>query len=171
MLPTLLAAAGDPDVSQKLLNGYKAGDKTFRVHIDGINLLPWLTGQTKESPRESFFYVSDDGGIMARRHNDWKLVFQEQHAVSTRVWSEPMVKLRLPLIFNLRRDPFERAEFNSNTYCNWWMSHFFLLYGRAGDSGGTDRGRHQIPATPEGSIVQPRHGDGPIRAGDRSGKG
>jgi len=129
MLPTLLAAAGDPNINQKLLTGYKAGDRTFKVHIDGINLLPWLTGQVKESPRESFFYVSDDGGIMALRHGDWKLVFEEQRAVSTRVWAEPMVKLRVPLMFNLRRDPFERADFNSNSYWNWLLSHAFLLYG------------------------------------------
>jgi arylsulfatase A-like enzyme len=83
MLPTLLAAAGDPNVKQKLLDGYKVGDKTFRVCIDGINLLAYLTGEVKESPRDNFFYVSDDGGIMALRHNDWKLVFEEQRAVST----------------------------------------------------------------------------------------
>src|SRR5882672_4429491 len=90
MFPTLLAAAGDPDVSQKLLNGYKVGDKTFRVHIDGVNVLRYLTGEVKESPRNSFFYVSDDGGIMAVRAGDWKLVFEEQRATTTSVWAEPM---------------------------------------------------------------------------------
>jgi arylsulfatase A-like enzyme len=129
MLPTLLAAAGDPNVTQKLLDGYKVGDKTFRVCIDGVNLLAYLTGEVKKSPRESFFYVSDDGGVMALRHNDWKLVFEEQRANSTRVWAEPMVKLRLPLMFSLRRDPFERADFNSNVYWDWVISHAFLLYG------------------------------------------
>jgi arylsulfatase len=129
MLPTLLAAAGDPDVSQKLLNGYKVGDKTFKVHIDGVNMLPYLTGQVKESPRESFFYVSDDGGVMALRHGDWKLVFEEQRATSTQVWAEPMVKLRLPMMFSLRRDPFERASFNSNVYWDWVINHAPLLYG------------------------------------------
>ncbi len=129
MLPTLLAAAGDPNVNQKLLNGYKVGDKTFKVHIDGINMLPYLTGQVKESPRESFFYVSDDGGVMALRHGDWKLVFEEQRASSTQVWAEPMVKLRVPHMFSLRRDPFERADFNSNTYWDWVVDHAFLLYG------------------------------------------
>ena len=128
MLPTLLAAAGDPNINEKLLKGHKVGDKTFKVHIDGINMIPYLTGQVKKSPRESFFYVSDDGGIMALRHGDWKLVFEEQRANSTRVWAEPLVKLRLPLMFNLRRDPFERADFNSNTYWNWLLSHAFLLY-------------------------------------------
>jgi arylsulfatase len=129
MLPTLLAAAGDPNVNQKLLDGYKVGDKTFRVCIDGINLLAYLTGEVKESPRTNFFYISDDGGVMALRHGDWKLVFEEQRASSTRVWAEPLVKLRLPLMFSLRRDPFERADFNSNVYWDWLMSHAFLLYG------------------------------------------
>ncbi len=128
MLPTLLAAAGDPDVSQKLLTGYKAGDKTFRVHIDGINVLPYLTGEVKESPRENFFYVSDDGGIMAVRVGDYKLVFEEQRATTMRAWAEPFVKLRLPYIFHLRRDPFERAEFNSNTYLDWMVNHVPQLY-------------------------------------------
>jgi arylsulfatase len=128
MLPTLLAAAGDPDVSKKLLAGYKVGDKTFKVHIDGVNLVPYLTGQVEESPRNSYFYVSDDGDIMAVRTGDYKLVFAEQRATSTAVWAEPMVKLRLPLIFHLRRDPFERASFNSNVYYDWLMNHVPQLY-------------------------------------------
>jgi arylsulfatase A-like enzyme len=128
MLPTLLAAAGDPDISTKLLTGYKAGDKKFKVHIDGVNLLPYLTGEVKESPRNSYFYVSDDGDIMAVRVGDYKLVFAEQRATSTAVWAEPMVKLRLPLIFHLRRDPFERANFNSNVYYDWLMNHVPQLY-------------------------------------------
>ncbi len=129
MLPTLLAAAGDPDISTKLLSGYKVGDKTFKVHIDGLNLLPYVTGQAKESPRNYFFYVSDDGDVMAIRAGDWKLVFAEQRATSTAVWAEPMVKLRLPLMFSLRRDPFERANFNSNVYWDWVINHAPLLYG------------------------------------------
>src|SRR5436190_1520949 len=128
MLPTLLAAAGDPDVSQKLLNGYKAGSKTFRVHIDGFNVLPYLTGEVKESAREYFFYVSDDGGIMAVRVRDYKLAFELQSAFQMNVWAEPFVKLRVPHIFNLRRDPFERADFNSNTYWDWCVDHAPYLY-------------------------------------------
>jgi arylsulfatase A-like enzyme len=128
MLPTLLAAAGEPDINQKLLNGYKGVDKTFNVHIDGINVLPYITGQVKESPRDYFFYVSDDGGIMAVRTGDWKLVFEEQRATSTQVWAEPMVKLRLPHIFSLRRDPFERADLNSNVYFDWMIDHVPQLY-------------------------------------------
>jgi arylsulfatase A-like enzyme len=123
MLPTLLAAAGEPDISQKLLTGYKAGDKTFKVHIDGINVLPYITGEVKESPRNYFFYVSDDGDIMAVRVGDYKSVFELQEAHQMNVWAEPMVKLRLPHIFNLRRDPFERADFNSNTYWDWMVNH------------------------------------------------
>jgi arylsulfatase len=128
MLPTLLAAAGDPDVSTKLLTGYTAAGKTFKVHIDGINVLPYLTGEVKQSPREYFFYISDDGGVMAVRVGDYKLVFEVQRATSTAVWAEPMVKLRLPLIFSLRRDPFERADENSNVYWDWMINHVPQLY-------------------------------------------
>jgi arylsulfatase len=129
MLPTLLAIAGEPEIKEKLLNGYKVGNKTFKVCIDGIDALAYIIGQAKESPREAFFYVSDDGGVMAIRHGDWKLVFEEQRAFSTDVWAEPLVKLRLPHIFSLRRDPFERADFNSNVYWDWAIDHVPLLYG------------------------------------------
>jgi arylsulfatase len=128
MLPTLLAAAGEPNINQKLLNGYKAGDKTFNVCIDGINQLPYLTGQVKESPRDYFFYVSDDGGVMALRHGDYKMTFELQESNSTNVWADPFKKLRLPHIFNLRRDPFERADFNSNVYWDWVINHAPMLY-------------------------------------------
>jgi len=128
MLPTLLAIAGEPDISKKLLTGYKAGDKTFKVHIDGENMLDYITGKEKESPRKSFFYMSDDAEVMAVRVGDWKLVLGEQRAEQMRVWMEPLDKLRVPLIFNLRRDPFERAQYNSNTYYDWMMNHAFLLY-------------------------------------------
>jgi arylsulfatase len=128
MLPTLLAAAGDPDVKEKLQKGYKVGDKTFKVHIDGFNMLPYLTGEVKESPRKAFFYMSDDGEVMAVRHGDWKFVVAEQRAQQMGVWMEPLTKLRVPLMFNLRRDPFERAQHNSNTYYDWIMSHAFMMY-------------------------------------------
>jgi arylsulfatase A-like enzyme len=128
MLPTLLAAAGDPDINQKLLNGYKAGSKTFKVHIDGFNMLPYLTGQVDKNPRDVFFYMSDDGEVMGVRHGDWKYVVGEQTAEKMRVWMEPLIKLRVPLIFNLRRDPFERAQHNSNTYFDWLAYHAFLIY-------------------------------------------
>jgi arylsulfatase A-like enzyme len=128
MLPTLLAAAGEPAIKEKLLNGHKAGNKTFKVHIDGFNMLPYFTGQVKESPRASFFYFSDDGDIMAVRTGDWKLVFAEQRATTMAAWAEPLVKLRVPHMFNLRRDPFERASFNSNTYWDWIVDHAPQLY-------------------------------------------
>jgi arylsulfatase A-like enzyme len=128
MLPTLLAAAGEPDINQKLLNNYKAGDKTFSVHIDGFNMLPYITGQAKQSPRDYFFYVSDDGGVMALRHGDYKMTFQLQESFSTNVWADPFKKLRLPHIFNLRRDPFERADYNSNVYWDWVINHAPMLY-------------------------------------------
>jgi arylsulfatase A-like enzyme len=128
MLPTLVAAAGDTDVTTKLLNGYKVGDKTYTVHLDGFNMIPYLTGQAKESPRPAIFYFSDDGELMAVRVGDWKLCFMIQHAYQMNVWAEPMTKLRLPHIFNLRRDPFERADFNSNTYFDWMVDHVPQLY-------------------------------------------
>ena len=128
LLPTLLAAAGDPDVKEKLLGGYKVGDKTFKVHLDGYNMIPYLTGQAKESPRPAVFYFSDDGELMAVRHGDWKLVFAMQTAFQMNVWAQPLVKLRVPHIFNLRRDPFERADYNSNTYWDWMVDHVPQLY-------------------------------------------
>jgi arylsulfatase len=128
-LPTLLAAAGEPDISAKLLTGHKAGDKTFKVHIGGLNMLPYLTGEVTESPRKSFFYFSDDGDVIAIRMGDWKMVLAEQRATRMMCWAEPFVKLRMPKMFNLRRDPFERADDNSNTYWDWIFDHAFLIYG------------------------------------------
>ncbi|NPV63292.1 MAG: arylsulfatase [Methanotrichaceae archaeon] len=127
MLPTLMAAAGEHDIKEKLLQGHNAGAKTFRVHIDGHNILPYLTGEAKESPRKSFFYINDDGLLVALRYEDWKLVFMEQRAKQLACWSEPFVPLRIPKIFNLRQDPFERADENSNTYYDWMIDHAFML--------------------------------------------
>jgi arylsulfatase A-like enzyme len=127
-LPTLLAAAGDPDIASKLLQGHNVGDKTFKVHIDGYNLLPYMTGAAKEGPRKFFFYISDDGDILSIRMGDWKVVLMEQRAKQLMCWFEPFVKLRAPKMFNLRRDPFERADENSNTYWDWLISHAYILY-------------------------------------------
>jgi arylsulfatase len=127
-LPTLLAAAGEPEINQKLLDGHQAGGKTFKVHIDGENLLPYLTGETDVCPRDSFFYVNDDGALVALRGGDWKVVFAEQRAKTMQLWAEPFVELRLPKIFNLRRDPFERADENSNAYWDWHMDHVYIMY-------------------------------------------
>ena len=131
-LPTILAAAGEPEVKEKLLEGHTVGDKTFNVHIDGFNMLPYFTGETDEGPRSTMFYVSDDGEIMAIRHKDWKVVLLEQRAKTLQCWAEPFVRLRFPKIFNLRRDPFELADQNSNTYWDWVISHAYLVYGMQG---------------------------------------
>jgi arylsulfatase A-like enzyme len=128
MFPTLLAAAGDLDVTQRLLKGTKVGDKTFNVHLDGFNMLPYFTGEVKESPRQSLVYFSDDGELMAVRLGDWKLQFAVQRAFQMNVWAEPLVKLRVPHMFSLRRDPFERADFNSNTYWDWQVDHAPIMY-------------------------------------------
>ena len=128
-LATFLAAAGEPEIKEKLLNGHKIGNMTYKVHIDGFNMIPYLTGEVKESPRETFFYISDDGEVMAIRHKDWKAVLMEQREKTCLLWAEPFVSLRIPKIFNLRRDPFERADDNSNTYWDWVFDHVFLVYG------------------------------------------
>jgi arylsulfatase A-like enzyme len=128
MFPTLLAVAGDPDVTTKLLNGATVGDKTFKVHLDGYNMVPYLTGEVKESPRNAVFYFSDDGDVMALRVGDYKFHLAEQRANTMKLWQEPFVKLRTPTIFNLRRDPFERADFNSNTYYDWFVDHIPQMY-------------------------------------------
>lgn len=127
-LPTFLAAAGVPDIGEKLKKGYQIGEKNFKVHLDGHNLLPYLTGKEKKSPRTEFFYFSDDGDLVAVRYDNWKLVFMEQRAVGTlQVWAEPFITLRVPKIFNLRTDPYERADMTSNTYYDWMLDHAFLL--------------------------------------------
>jgi arylsulfatase len=128
-LPTLLAAAGEHEIIEKLLAGYQAGEQTYNVHIDGYNMLPYWTGETQESPRKFFFYMSDDGDIIAIRMGDWKVVLMEQRAKQLQCWFEPFVPLRAPKMFNLRRDPFERADENSNTYWDWVISHAYLVYG------------------------------------------
>jgi arylsulfatase len=126
-LPTFLAAAGEPKIKEKLLKGYKAGKKTLKVHLDGDSLLPYLTGQESKSPRVSFFYFSDDGDLTGLRYDNWKFVFMEQRMTGTcAIWAEPFVRLRIPKFFNLRTDPFERADVTSNTYWDWMIDHAFL---------------------------------------------
>ncbi len=128
-LPTLLAAAGEPGIKDKLLKGHTAGSKSFTVHIDGFDMLPYLTGEVKESPRRNLFYISDDGDILGIRMEDWKVVLMEQRATRLQCWFEPFVSLRAPKLFNLRRDPFERADENSNTYWDFVFSHAYIIYG------------------------------------------
>jgi arylsulfatase len=128
MLPTILAIAGEPDVTDKLLKGGKIGDMTYRVHLDGYNLVPYLTGETTKDPRESFFYINDDQQVVALRYDNWKIVFMEQRAPGTMlIWANPFTNLRVPKIFNLRTDPYERADVTSNTYYDWLFDHVFLL--------------------------------------------
>ncbi|MCZ6711879.1 MAG: arylsulfatase [Gammaproteobacteria bacterium] len=126
-LPTLLAAAGVKDIKAKLLKGHQAGAKRFKVHLDGYNFLPYLTGKVKKGPRKEFFYFSDDGQLIGLRYQQWKLVFAEQRAHGFNVWQDPFVTLRLPKLFNLRSDPFERAAQESIGYARWRIDRVFLL--------------------------------------------
>ncbi len=126
MLPTLMAAAGVPDVKEQLLKGMKIGKKTFKVHIDGYNITDALAGKAP-SPRHEFFYWNDDGSLVALRYNQWKIVFAEQRSHGIDVWQDPFVELRLPKIFNLRSDPFELADNHTMGYDKWRMDRLFLL--------------------------------------------
>jgi arylsulfatase len=128
MFPTLLAAAGNPDVTEQLLKGTTVNGEKFNVHLDGYNMIPYFSGAAKESPRNWIMYFSDDGDVMAVRIGDYKFHLAVQRAESTQVWLEPLVKLRAPLIMNLRRDPYERAQHNSQQYFRWFMYHVPQLY-------------------------------------------
>jgi len=128
-LPTFLAMAGTPNVVEALKTGTTANGKRFKNHIDGYNLLPYLTGQAQESPRKLFVYFSDDGDVLALRYDNWKVVFMEQRVQGTlQVWAEPFVRLRLPKLFNLRTDPFERADITSNTYYDWFLHRDYVVF-------------------------------------------
>ncbi len=127
-MPTLLAAAGVPDIKEKLLAGYAAGGMTYKVHLDGYNCLPYLAGQESQSPRESFFYFSDEGDLTGLRYDNWKFAFAIQTAKGTlRVWQQEFEHPRIPYIFNMRTDPYERAPITSNTYYDWLLDHAFAL--------------------------------------------
>jgi arylsulfatase len=127
-LPTFAAIAGDPKVKQKLLKGHSAMGRDYKVHLDGYNILPLLSGETEEGPRREVFYFSDDGDLTALRYNDWKAIFMEQRAEATfQAWREPFIPLRVPLIVNLRRDPYERGMVTSNTYDDWFLDRPYLL--------------------------------------------
>jgi arylsulfatase len=126
--PTLLAAAGEPDVKQELLEGHEAAGKKFKVHLDGYNFLPYLTGEEESGPRVEYFYFSDDGDLLALRHGNWKMHFKvQQQAGTLRIWQREFESLRLPYLFNLRTDPYERATITSNEYWNWYIRRVFLL--------------------------------------------
>jgi len=128
-LPTLLAAAGEPEITEKLLAGYRAGGKTYKVHLDGYNFLPYLMGQEESGPRDRYFYFSDDGDLMALRYNNWKVHFIVQDQEGTlEIWQREFRNLRIPYLFNLRTDPYEQATITSNTYWDWYFARAFTLY-------------------------------------------
>jgi arylsulfatase len=125
---TLLAAAGVPDIADQLRVGAELNGTAFKVHLDGHNQLPYITGDTDESPRKHFFYVSDDGDLTGLRFDNWKIVFMEQRQVGTlAIWLEPYVQLRAPKLFNLRTDPYERADITSNTYYDWMIDRIWVF--------------------------------------------
>lgn len=127
-MPTFLAAAGDANVKKKLLKGHRADGKKFKVHLDGYNFLPHLTGKEDKGPRQDYFYFSDDGDLTGMRYDNWKVVFQQQREVGTlNIWAEPFTKTRMPVLFNLRTDPYENATITSNTYWDWYLDRAYLL--------------------------------------------
>jgi arylsulfatase A-like enzyme len=126
MLPTLLAAAGAPNVKEELLKGMQVGDKTFKVHLDGYNVTDALAGKSP-SPRNEFFYFNDEGSLVAMRFNQYKIVFAEQRAIGLGVWEEPFTPLRFPKLFNVRSDPFETADHESMDYPRWRVEHAFVM--------------------------------------------
>ena len=127
--PTLLAAVGDTDIKDRLLKGADIGGKNFKVHLDGYNQLDYLTGKTDKSARTEFYYFNDDGELVSMRYNDWKLVFCEQRAPGgLKVWSEPFTCLRVPKLFNLRMDPYERADVVSDQYYDWLTKNDYLIF-------------------------------------------
>ncbi|ODT16554.1 MAG: arylsulfatase [Kaistia sp. SCN 65-12] len=127
--PTLVAAAGEAGIKDKLLKGYQAGGKTYKVHLDGYDQTSYLTGKEPNSARKEFVYFNDDGDLVGLRYENWKIVFEEQRAPGTmRVWAEPFTKLRLPKLFDLRADPYERADITSNTYYDWLVSQPYVIF-------------------------------------------
>jgi arylsulfatase len=126
-LPTFLAAAGEPDIVEKLKTGHTIGERTYKVHLDGYDLMPYLTGEADKGPRPGLVYFSDDGDVLALRYDNWKVVFMEQRVQGTlQIWAEPFVALRVPKLFNLRTDPFERADVTSNTYYDWLVENGYI---------------------------------------------
>ena len=126
--PTLLAAAGNETVKDDLLAGGRAIGRRYKVHLDGYNFLPYLTGEEEKGPRQEFFYFSDDGDLTSLRYDNWKVVFAQQRSPGTLdVWSEPFTETRLPWLYNLRTDPYENATITSNTYWDWYLDRVYLL--------------------------------------------
>ena len=126
-IPTFLAGAGEPNVKEELLTGKTIGDRTFKVHLDGYNFLPYFKGEVSEGPRQELFYFSDTGELLNLRYKNWKVVFAEQRAEGFDVWQEPFIPLRLPKLFNLRTDPFELADHIASGYDLWRIERVFAL--------------------------------------------
>jgi len=125
-VPTLTAAGGTPDITEKLLQGYDAGGKSFKVHLDGYDQRDLFAGKGADKRRE-FFYWTDDGNLAGLRYDQYKAVFMEQKAHGLEVWMQPFVPLRAPKLFNLRSDPFERAEHEAGDYVRWFVDHAFVV--------------------------------------------
>ena len=164
MLTTFLSAAGEPDIVEKCRVGHEAAGKTFKVVLDGKDMNDYFAGETGRSPRTEFFYVNDDAELVALRVGDWKFVFKEQRAKTLALWAEPFVDLRIPRIFNLRRDPFERALENSNTYWDWMIDHAYMVVPGSGGRRPGSAGPRRVPTASEARFVQlgshPRQADG-----------
>jgi arylsulfatase len=126
-LPTFAAAAGAPDIKEKLLKGVELNGRTYKNYLDGYNMLDYFSGTAKDSPRHEFWYVNDDGQVVAARYDDWKVVFLENRGEAFGVWREPFTELRVPLLFHLRRDPFEKAQHNANVYNDWFLDRAFVV--------------------------------------------
>lgn len=126
-LPTFAAVAGNPNIKEELLKGVSLNDRDYKIHLDGYNQLDYITGKVDESPREGFVYVNDLGQIAALRYGDWKTMFLENRGEQLQIWLEPFIELRVPLLFNLRRDPFEKAYKGSNTYYDWYVDRMYIL--------------------------------------------
>src|SRR4029079_5831020 len=153
-VPTFLAAVGDRDVKDKLLKGMNVGGKAYKVHLDGFNQLPYLTGQVEKSPRRGFFYFNDDGDIVGVRCENWKIVFMEQRAPGTlAVWGEPFTPLRLPKMYDLHADPYEQADITSNTYYGWELEQPYVLL--AGSILTTGFFQHSKPNPPNSTRPPP----------------
>ena len=155
-LPTFAAAAGAPDIKEKLLTGVELNGRKYKNHIDGYDLSDYLTGKAENSPRDGFIYVNDAGEVVSIRVGDWKATYLENRAQQLDVWREPFVHLRLPLLFNLRRDPFEKSQHNSNTYHDWMIDRAFVLVppGAGQQVPHVDEG---ISAESDAGRLEPRH--------------
>ena len=167
-LTTFAAAAGAPDIKEKLLKGVELNGRTYKNHLDSYNLLDYLSGKTKESPRKEFIYVNDIGEIVAARVGDWKVVYMENRAETVALWREPFVELRAPLLFNLRRDPLEKAQHNSNTYNDWWLDRVFVITPATDMVGEVPHDLQGLPGQPDGGLLQP---DEDAEADRRDGQG